>query len=67
MFDFVDGSSTWKHKKYRALLNDVAKRESTMQATCSGKWGTDAKSLFVGAGDHNLRMFAIADEAVPME
>ena len=42
-------------------------RRLYLQAIHSGKWGTDAKTLFVGAGDHNLRMFSVPDEAVPME
>lgn len=39
----------------------------SLQALQSGKWGADAKTLFVGSGDHNLRMFASPDGAIPME
>ena len=31
-----------------------------MQGVYSVKWGTDAKTLFVGAADHNLRVYGTA-------
>lgn len=37
------------------------------KAINSGKWGVDAKTLVVGAGDHNLRLFTLVDEDVAME
>jgi hypothetical protein len=39
-----------------------------VQGCLSGKWGADAKSLFVGAADHNLRLFDLAASGpTPME
>ena len=43
-----------------------------LQGVYCGKWGSDAKSLYVGAADHNLRYFSAGEGsaegsgAVPM-
>ncbi len=29
------------------------------QGVCSLMWGEDAKTLFVGAADHNLRIYGV--------
>ena len=32
---------------------------SCLQGVCSLMWGEDAKTLFVGAADHNLRIYGV--------